>query len=219
MGLLDIPLKNRKFTWSSKRPEPIFSKLDRVFASSDWTTAYPVVTLEALEIVVSDHAPILLTCKGLQHCLKRPELECFWFCYETPKAMIQQLWCNQTPKDGIANFHNKTKLLHKALSLWQQQTFGILEKEVQNCKDSILLLDRMEEIGPLDSIRFSERIRLRERAFELANNIELRWRQWLRCNWLAQGDNNTRFFSHYGIIQVRRNLVLSIEDNGNLVSD
>lgn len=64
-GLVDTLLKNRKFTWTSKRPDPVFSKIDRVLTSAEWTLVYPVITLEALEILISDHTPLLLTCKGL----------------------------------------------------------------------------------------------------------------------------------------------------------
>lgn len=32
-GLIDNQLKNRIYNWSSKRPQPVFSKLDRVFTS------------------------------------------------------------------------------------------------------------------------------------------------------------------------------------------
>lgn len=55
-GLIDIPLRNRSYNWSSNRPEPVFSKIDRVFASTDWSTAYPVITLQALGVLASDHA-------------------------------------------------------------------------------------------------------------------------------------------------------------------
>src|ERR1039457_7122972 len=30
-GIIDVPLQGRKFTWSSRRPQPTFSKLDRIF--------------------------------------------------------------------------------------------------------------------------------------------------------------------------------------------
>lgn len=63
MGLTDIPLRNRVYTWSSKRPDPVFSKLDRVFTSLEWTTSYPIITLEAKEVLISDHSPLILTCK------------------------------------------------------------------------------------------------------------------------------------------------------------
>lgn len=47
-GIVDIPLRNRAYTWSSKRPTPVFSKLDPVFLSHEWQNSYPIVTLEAL---------------------------------------------------------------------------------------------------------------------------------------------------------------------------
>lgn len=66
VGIRDIQLQNRLYTWSSKRPVPSFSKLDRVFTSNEWSTAYPIITLEALEVLVSYHTPLILTCKGIQ---------------------------------------------------------------------------------------------------------------------------------------------------------
>lgn len=76
-GLADNSLKNRKFTWTSRRPMPTFSKLDRVFTSTEWGEHYPIISLEALEILVSDHSPLLLTCKGVPHKKKQPRMETF----------------------------------------------------------------------------------------------------------------------------------------------
>lgn len=89
---MDVPLRNRTYTWSSKRPVPSFSRLDRVFTSPEWAEEYPVITLEALEVLVSDHTPLILTCKGLESRRRVYKLETFWFKYDTPKAMVQQLW-------------------------------------------------------------------------------------------------------------------------------
>lgn len=60
---------------------------------------------------------------------------------------------------------------------------------------------------------------MREQAFELANNIEEKWRQRSRCLWLTEGDRNTRFFHAMASSRHRRNLVLSIEDNGTIITD
>lgn len=65
VGIMEVPLRNRKYTWSSKRPDPVFSKLDRVFTSNEWVLGYPILLLEVREMVVSDHTPLLLTCKGI----------------------------------------------------------------------------------------------------------------------------------------------------------
>lgn len=52
-----------------------------------------------------------------------------------------------------------------------------MQKELQGVKDEILRIDKLEEQGPLDQHLFLERIWLREKAFQLANNIEIKWRQ------------------------------------------
>lgn len=119
-GINDIQLLNRSFTWTSKRPVPSFSKLDRVFVSSEWITAYPVVILEALELLVSDHTPLVLTCKGVQQQRRNVRMELFWFTYQMPKTMVQQVWGNlsETQEGSIAAFYDRVTLLQKALSLW-----------------------------------------------------------------------------------------------------
>lgn len=71
LQLMDIPLKNRDYRWSSKRPEPTFSRLERVFVFPEWSLNFPVVTLTALEMVTSDHVPLILSCKQ-RHALATP---------------------------------------------------------------------------------------------------------------------------------------------------
>jgi hypothetical protein len=42
---MDILLSNRSYTWSNKQLEPVLSKLDRVFASTHWSSHFPVMSL------------------------------------------------------------------------------------------------------------------------------------------------------------------------------
>lgn len=219
-GLIDTPLRNRSFTWSSKRPSPIFSKLDRVFTSTHWVLKYPIITLEALGVLVSDHAPIILTCKGLAQQKKQFRLECFWFNYEVPKEIVHRLWNSSTPNsDPLQTFHSNTRILHKALLLWQEQTFGHMDKRLQEYQDEILQIDQTEETRQLTDQEFRRRIQLRELEFELANNIEHKWRQRSRCQWLSLGDKNTRFFHAMASARLRKNRVLSIDDGNETVTD
>lgn len=219
--MIDNTLRNRSYTWSSKRPVPSFSKLDRVFTSADWHTDYPVITLEALEMVVSDHVPLLLTCKNMTPVKKSFRLETFWFKYEIPRQMVKNLWT--TPATGqltsLSNFRNKTELLHKALHLWHKECFNKMEKELTSLKGEILIFDRKEETEPLTGQEFKNRCMLKEKAFEIANNIEERWRQRSRCNWLQQGDKNTRFFHLFASTRLNRNKVRFLLHEGQQVSD
>lgn len=191
-GLVDLPIKNRCYTWSNKRPNPSFSRLDRVFFTPDFQVNYPIVTLEALEMVISDHVPLLLTCKNNAPLPSRSKLEAFWLKYEMPKEMIRQLW-EEDPNhlsQPLQSFHCKTKILHKALSSWHKQNFGTMEKQLTFCKKLVLFFDMIEEKRNLSPHEFQLRCKIKKKAIEMANNIEERWRQRSCCNWLEKDDKN-----------------------------
>lgn len=146
-GISDIQLQNRQYTWTSKRPVPSFSKLDRIFTSIEWSTAYPIITLEALEVLVSDHTPLLLTCKEVQQMKRESRMELYWFNYRMPKEMVQRLWGGQRgSQEGlICQFDKKIQVLQRALSNWQSEAFGEMEKMLDFCKRTIIFFDQIEE--------------------------------------------------------------------------
>ncbi|XP_078159587.1 uncharacterized protein LOC144555214 [Carex rostrata] len=135
--------------------------------------------------------------------------------------MVQHLWADTSANlhSPIRSFHHKTKILHRALKIWQADSFGPMEKQLQYCKDSILFFDRIEEQRSLSTQEFKLRILIRERAFLLANNIELKWRQRSRCRWVAEGDRNTRFFHSFASSRLSRNFISEVDDNGRTIAD
>lgn len=75
LQLIDVPLRNRSFTWTNKQPVPIHSKLDRIFLTPDLSLIFPVISLQALPMTVSDHVPLLLTCKQKKSTKPKPKIE------------------------------------------------------------------------------------------------------------------------------------------------
>lgn len=61
LGLINIPLQGKKFTWSNMQNPPLLEKLDWVFTNPAWTLAFSVTTCKALVMEVSDHCPLLIT--------------------------------------------------------------------------------------------------------------------------------------------------------------
>lgn len=220
-ALVDNPLKNRRFTWSNKRPQPSFSRIDRVLSSAEWNLHYPIITLQALEMLVSDHAPLLLTCKNNAPSKKQYKLETFWFKYDMPRHMIQSLWseAHSQLQQCLMGFHKKTEILHRALKLWHRESFGKMEKRLTYCKSAILFFDRIEEMRPLAAQEFRLRCKIKEKVFELANNIEEKWRQRSRCKWLQLGDKNTSFFHATSSSRVSKNRVTALEVEGQHTAD
>lgn len=45
LGLVELPLKGRRFTWTNKQSAPLLGRLDWFFTSTSWTTAYPTTNV------------------------------------------------------------------------------------------------------------------------------------------------------------------------------
>ena len=61
LGVVELPLLDRLYTWSNKRSSPVMARLDRAFVNTTQCSAYPNTTLTSLVRPTSDHAPLLLS--------------------------------------------------------------------------------------------------------------------------------------------------------------
>jgi endonuclease/exonuclease/phosphatase family metal-dependent hydrolase len=61
LGLVELPLKGRKFTWSNMQQVPLMEKLDWFFTSSSWTLSYPSTLVFPLVKPTSDHLPCVVS--------------------------------------------------------------------------------------------------------------------------------------------------------------
>jgi exonuclease III len=61
LGLVDIPLKGRKFTWSNMQNSPLLQRLDWFFSSVAWTTSFPNTMATPLAMTTSDHVPCVIS--------------------------------------------------------------------------------------------------------------------------------------------------------------
>jgi hypothetical protein len=49
------------FSWSNNKENPIMTKLDRIIASIEWNTIYPLAKVTKLEKGSSGHNPLRIT--------------------------------------------------------------------------------------------------------------------------------------------------------------
>lgn len=61
MGVLELPLLSRKFTWYRINSG---SHIDRVFIDTDWLETFKELKLMGLQRSVSDHCPLLVSCES-----------------------------------------------------------------------------------------------------------------------------------------------------------
>lgn len=56
--LLELPLLDRRYTWSNRRTVPTLERLDRVFINLVWDENLPNSVLSSLTRTTSDHVPL-----------------------------------------------------------------------------------------------------------------------------------------------------------------
>lgn len=61
MQLQDLPLLERRFTWSNQQDVPILVRLDRALVNVAWTQMFPDSSLSSSTRSTSDHVPICLS--------------------------------------------------------------------------------------------------------------------------------------------------------------
>src|ERR1041384_2466831 len=61
LGLVELPLKGRQFTWSNMQERPLLIKLDWFFTSASWSNSYPATLVLPMAKPISDHLPCIVT--------------------------------------------------------------------------------------------------------------------------------------------------------------
>nr|AAX96619.1 retrotransposon protein, putative, LINE sub-class [Oryza sativa Japonica Group]ABA92975.1 retrotransposon protein, putative, LINE subclass [Oryza sativa Japonica Group] len=127
LGLLDIPLKGRKFTWSNMQHNPLLGRLDWVFTSAPWTLDFPNTTVVPLTRNISDQVPCVV--KIDTKIPKSPifRFENYWVEMEGFFDIVQQV-SHTDPgfEDPAKCICFKLKVLRKRLLAWRKNLSKLL---------------------------------------------------------------------------------------------
>ncbi|GKU92387.1 hypothetical protein SLEP1_g6121 [Rubroshorea leprosula] len=193
-GLVDLPLIGRKFTWYQSNGASM-SRLDRFLLSEEWCLNWENVKQWGLNRSFSDHCPIILKNQIMDWGPKPFRFFDAWLEFPQFKGMVRDIWMS-TVVNGWNGFCLKEKLkeIKKVLKVWSKNMVSEIDLGIQNCIDSIAVIDKKGEVTSLAP----EDIELRRTNFlDLWKNQRIKesiWRQKARKTWISEGDANTKFF-------------------------
>jgi hypothetical protein len=61
LGLIELPIKGRAYTWSNMQADPLMVQLDWFFTSTAWTLNFPNTMVNPLARPTSDHVPCVVS--------------------------------------------------------------------------------------------------------------------------------------------------------------
>ena len=197
LELKELELSGRQYTWASRREIPTFEKLDRVLVTTEWEQKYPLVTVQALTRVGSDHTPLFVDSGDHAHIgnIARFSFELAWLRMEGFYEMVAAEW--SAPAKGnspIEVWQNKIRHLRRFLKGWAKNQSGKYKKEKERLLKLIDDLDVKAETIPLS---VSERDTLRDANYRLCclrRDEETKWAQRANVKHIQEGGNNTKYF-------------------------
>jgi hypothetical protein len=92
LGLMELPLKGKWFTWSNKQLCPLLERLDWFFTSSCWTLNYPHSCASTMSMETFDHTPCLVSINTVIPKSKTFRFENFWMHHDDFLDQVQAGW-------------------------------------------------------------------------------------------------------------------------------
>ncbi|CAO2037441.1 unnamed protein product [Urochloa humidicola] len=120
LALQEVPLLDRRFTWSNHQDEPILVKLDRFFISTEWSFLLPNSMVTSAAAAISDHCQIILSTSTT---MPRPVLFRFnnhWTRLPGCAAVVSSAWNNVQGRSSTAKLALGLKRCRADLKVWQR---------------------------------------------------------------------------------------------------
>lgn len=193
LGLFEIPLHGKCFTWTNKQQPPLLERIDWFFTSISWTLMYPSTKATTLVAEVSDHTPCLIEIATEIPKGSIFRFENYWMEHEHFLQIVQHGWSLPTFHTDVAkNLTAKFKNLRRVLKAWQRN-LSSLSANISNVKLVLSFMELLEEHRDLSLEEWNFKEILSEKLVALLHQQKIYWKQRGIVRWIKFGDAETNF--------------------------
>ncbi|XP_010462868.1 PREDICTED: uncharacterized protein LOC109125019 [Camelina sativa] len=211
-GMLEFPCYGEHLSWRGNRcnNQVVRCRLDRALGNEDWQGFFPNSKVDYLDMIGSDHCPILATC--LKTHIKRNRQFRFdkcWLGKDGLSGAVESGW-NRTINFRPTGFVDKIKNCRNSISWWRKNNIFSGPRLISSLKAAL------QEAKMDDSISQEEIRGIERKLKEAYRDEELYWQQKSRKFWLRVGDKNTKFFQASTKQRRVRNRIIGLFDTDNV---
>ncbi|KAL9672015.1 hypothetical protein QQ045_009589 [Rhodiola kirilowii] len=217
MGVVDIPLKGKNFTWGNKFGA---SRLDRFVLSPGILSLWPNLVQRGLDKGPSDHAAVALMEEEKNWGVKPFRVLNVWLDHPKAKELIREAW-EALEKPGWKGYTLQRKLsrVRVKLALWNRRGFGDISHKLKEARNEWERLSSKQDLLGLLEEESLKKTALQKRIWHLELQEERIWSQKSRISWLKEGDQNTKFFHKSASWRASKNKISSILVDGNCLEE
>ena len=218
LGLAPIDLQGKRFTWCNDQQTPTMTKIDHMFASTEWLEIFPRTDLQALASLGSDHCPLFLQGDVVLDFYRGFRFEAHWAHMPGFTETIQEAWNRAVnTQDDILRIHIKLIRTAKALKNWRRKSLGGYKITWAILNITLANLERAQESRILTPEELEFKKYLKTKALGIAAIQKARARQHSRLTWIRKGDTNTRFFQLHANIRRKKTFIGALKGDTSLV--
>ena len=213
LGLIELPLHGRHFTWTNKQFPPLLERLDWFFSSTSWLTKFPNSLAKTLVMETSDHWPCVI-----EVGTKIPKgavfrFENYWLSHDDFATVAVNGWSALENISYAAKLLTaKFKNLRKELRMWKFQ-ISKLALVIENTKLVLFFLESIELLRDLSLPEWNFRNIVSAKLISLLKQQRTYWKQRGKIRWVMEGDAGTKFFHAHATIRNRKNTITTLMDS------
>lgn len=216
LGLVELPLKGRAYTWSNMQSDPLLEQLDWFFTSPNWTVDYPNTEVLPLAKITSDHLPCQIVISTRIPRANVFRFENFWTERDDFIDTVQECWSTTAQMtDAARTISFKFKALRSKLKEWSKNLSN-LRLLITNCNTVISFLDTLEDHRGLYNPEVNLRMAVRKQLQTWLKYKNIYWRNRYTINRIKFGDECTKFFHGMATISYRRNSISQLRNDQGL---